>query len=128
MVGHTGDFEATVKAIETLDKCLGRIEVAARQAGMEILITADHGNAEKMREVSTKKVLGQAHTAHTSNLVPLIYVGREATMVASGSLSDVAPTVLKIMGLEPPAEMTGRPLLEWKSSTATVGAKRRASA
>ncbi|MCG3201146.1 MAG: 2,3-bisphosphoglycerate-independent phosphoglycerate mutase [Gammaproteobacteria bacterium] len=119
MVGHTGVFEAAVKAIETLDHCLGRIEEAARAAGMEILITADHGNAEKMREVSTKKVVGQTHTAHTRNPVPLVYIGREATMANDGTLSDIAPTMLSIMGLAPPAEMTGRALVIPKSVTAT---------
>jgi 2,3-bisphosphoglycerate-independent phosphoglycerate mutase len=133
MVGHTGVFEAAVKAVETLDQCLGRIEVAAREAGMEILITADHGNAEKMREVSTKKAIGQTHTAHTSNLVPLVYIGREATMGNEGTLSDIAPTMLSIMGLPPPAEMTGRPLVALKSPPATETAdsgqeRRRASA
>jgi 2,3-bisphosphoglycerate-independent phosphoglycerate mutase len=133
MVGHTGVFEAAVKAVETLDQCLGRIEVAAREAGMEILITADHGNAEKMREVSTKKSIGQTHTAHTSNLVPLVYIGREATMGNEGTLSDIAPTMLSIMGLPPPAEMTGRPLVALKSPPATETAdsgqeRRRASA
>jgi 2,3-bisphosphoglycerate-independent phosphoglycerate mutase len=111
MVGHTGNFEAAVKAIETLDRCLGRVIEAATRAGMELLITADHGNAEKMREVSTKKVLGQAHTAHTSNLVPLLYVGREATMATSGTLEDIAPTMLTLMGLPVPPQMTGQPLV-----------------
>ncbi len=133
MVGHTGVFEAAVKAVETLDQCLGRIEAAARAAGMEILITADHGNAEKMREVSTKKVVGQTYTAHTSNLVPLVYIGREATMANEGTLSDIAPTMLSIMGLPPPVEMTGRPLVALKSPPATETAetgqeRRRASA
>jgi len=123
MVGHTGVFEAAVKAVETLDQCLGRIETAARAAGMEILITADHGNAEKMREVSTKKVVGQTHTAHTSNPVPLVYIGREATMANEGTLSDIAPTMLGIMGLPIPAEMTGRPLVVPRSAMATEPAE-----
>jgi 2,3-bisphosphoglycerate-independent phosphoglycerate mutase len=123
MVGHTGVFEAAVKAVETLDQCLGRIETAARAAGMEILITADHGNAEKMREVSTKKVVGQTHTAHTSNPVPLVYIGREATMANEGTLSDIAPTMLGIMGLPIPAEMTGRPLVIPRSAMATEPAE-----
>ncbi|MEZ5446208.1 MAG: 2,3-bisphosphoglycerate-independent phosphoglycerate mutase [Gammaproteobacteria bacterium] len=123
MVGHTGVFEAAVKAVETLDQCLGRIEPAARAAGMEILITADHGNAEKMRAVSTKKVVGQTHTAHTSNPVPLVYIGREATMANEGTLSDIAPTMLSIMGLAIPAEMTGRPLVILRSAMATEPAE-----
>lgn len=107
MVGHTGDFEATVRCIETLDTCLGRVVEAARAHGTEVLITADHGNAEQMRAGD-----GESHTAHTSNLVPLVYVGRRARTAASGSLCDLAPTMLHLMGIEIPAEMTGRPLLE----------------
>src|SRR5579885_54129 len=118
MVGHTGNFEAAVRAIETLDLCLGRFETAAREAGMEMLITADHGNAEKMREVSTKHVIGQTHTAHTSNKVPLIYVGRPAAMAPGGTLADVAPTLLTIMGLPIPREMTGKPLLRLPAAAA----------
>jgi 2,3-bisphosphoglycerate-independent phosphoglycerate mutase len=108
MVGHTGNFEATVKAIEALDACVGRVVDAVRAAGGELLITADHGNAEQMQNAST----GQAHTAHTSNLVPLIYVGRAAAMEANGTLSDVAPTMLELMGLDQPSEMTGRSLVK----------------
>lgn len=120
MVGHTGVFEATVKAIETIDTCLGRIEAAAKRSGMEILITADHGNAEKMRAVSTKKVLGQAYTAHTSNKVPLLYLGRPATMAISGSLADIAPTLLNLMGLAVPAEMTGHSLVHPQTAAAST--------
>ncbi|MFO1434948.1 MAG: 2,3-bisphosphoglycerate-independent phosphoglycerate mutase [Gammaproteobacteria bacterium] len=128
MVGHTGNFEAAVKAIEALDRCLGRILEATDKAGMEVLITADHGNAEKMREVSTKKVLGQAHTAHTSNLVPLIYVGREARMLGSGTLEDIAPTMLTLMGLPVPPQMTGRSLVKVTATAAgTAAESRRAS-
>ena len=113
MVGHTGNFEATVKAIETIDMCLGRIVAAAQAVGGEILITADHGNAEKMRGVSTKKLRGQPYTAHTSNPVPLIYIGRSAAMRKSGgTLADVAPTMLYLMGLEQPREMTGHSLVQ----------------
>jgi len=111
MVGHTGDFEATVKAIETIDACLGRIERAARAAGMELLITADHGNAEKMRSTGTRKARAQAHTAHTENPVPLIYIGRPARLARSGTLADIAPTLLALMGLERPPQMTGVPLV-----------------
>ncbi len=111
MVGHTGDFEATVKCIETVDKCLERVVAAARKTGMEVLITADHGNAEKMRSVATKQKPGQAHTAHTNNLVPLVYIGREAEVAPNGCLSDIAPTMLSLMALEIPPEMTGRPLI-----------------
>ncbi len=118
MVGHTGNFEATVKAIETIDACLGRIETAARAAGAELLVTADHGNAEKMRGVSTKMTPGQPHTAHTSNVVPLVYVGREADVAPDGTLADIAPTMLAIMGLPIPPQMTGRPLVRPRGSGA----------
>ena len=108
MVGHSGDFAATVAAIEALDGCLGQLETAVRGVGGEMLVTADHGNAEVMRNPET----GQAHTAHTSNPVPFIYVGpRSVTMEGGGALSDVAPTMLALMGLAQPEEMTGRPLV-----------------
>jgi 2,3-bisphosphoglycerate-independent phosphoglycerate mutase len=118
MVGHTGNFEAAVKAIEAIDRCLGRIVGAVQDVGGELLITADHGNAEKMREVSTKTRRGQPYTAHTNNLVPLLYVGRPAEISNNGSLADVAPTMLYLMGLDKPPEMTGQSLvtLEVKSA------------
>jgi 2,3-bisphosphoglycerate-independent phosphoglycerate mutase len=112
MVGHTGNYEATVQAISCLDRCLGRVVVAAQRQGGELLITSDHGNAEKMRGISTKKERGQAHTAHTSNVVPLIYVGRPARMARNGSLADIAPTLLHLMGLGIPPEMTGGNLVK----------------
>jgi 2,3-bisphosphoglycerate-independent phosphoglycerate mutase len=108
MVGHTGNMEATVQAIETLDTCVGRVWEAVRKAGGEMVITADHGNAEQMRGEET----GQPHTAHTCNPVPFLYLGRPAKMAASGALCDVAPTLLRLMELPQPAEMTGRPLVE----------------
>jgi 2,3-bisphosphoglycerate-independent phosphoglycerate mutase len=111
MVGHTGKYEAAVKAIETLDRCLGRILGAALSVGGELLITSDHGNAEKMREVSTKMERGQPHTAHTSNPVPLVYVGRPATLARTGTLADIAPTLLELMDIDKPAEMTGKSLV-----------------
>ena len=112
MVGHTGNFDAAVKAIETIDACLGVIVEAALKVGGEIIITADHGNAEQMRSFITEKVQAQPHTAHTSNLVPFLYIGRPAeTMPRVGALCDVAPTMLYLMGLKPPPEMTGRTLL-----------------
>jgi 2,3-bisphosphoglycerate-independent phosphoglycerate mutase len=107
MVGHTGNFQAAVNAIEVIDQCLGRVFAALRASGGEALITADHGNAEQMRGKQT----GQAHTAHTSNAVPLLYIGRPARML-DGSLSDVAPTMIHLMGLETPTDMTGRSLIE----------------
>jgi 2,3-bisphosphoglycerate-independent phosphoglycerate mutase len=109
MVGHTGDFNATVRAIEAIDACLGRIWAAASAVGGELLITADHGNAEQMRDVAS----GQPHTAHTTNPVPLLYVGRKAEIAVSGrgSLEDVAPTMLYLLGLPRPSEMSGQPLV-----------------
>ena len=107
MVGHTGDLDAAVKAIETLDACLGRVVAAVRAAGGEVLITADHGNAEKMHD----EVTGQPHTAHTLCLVPCVYVGRPAVMASGGSLQDIAPTLLAMMGLPKPSAMTGRSLV-----------------
>ena len=109
MVGHSGNFEATVKAIEYLDICIGRVVDAVQKVGGEILITADHGNAEMMRNDETD----QPHTAHTTNPVPLLYVGRSLKLNPSGgALSDVIPTMLDLMGLEQPAEMTGHSLIE----------------
>jgi 2,3-bisphosphoglycerate-independent phosphoglycerate mutase len=109
MVGHTGIFDAAVEAVEAVDECVGRVveEVLAR--GGAVLLTSDHGNAEKMEDRST----GQHHTAHTSNRVPFILVkdGGMPRLREGGILADVAPTVLELMGLEPPAAMTGRSLL-----------------
>ena len=113
MVGHTGNFEATIKAIETMDACLTRVVDATQKQGGELLITADHGNAEQMRNPET----GQPHTAHTSNPVPLIYIGRPATLQESGALSDVTPTMLYLMGLEIPNEMGGHSLVNLVSDS-----------
>ena len=109
MVGHTGKFDAAVKAIETLDSCLERIVNAQLAAGGELLVTADHGNAEQMWD----GVAEQPHTQHTLSQVPFLYIGRKATIAAAGagSLRDVAPTMLKLMGVEAPAEMTGQCLV-----------------
>ncbi len=108
MVGHTGDFDATVRCIETLDACLGRVIAAAREHGADVLITADHGNAEKMRAAGDDDT---PHTAHTSNLVPLLYAGRAATIAGDGDLADIAPTLLTLLDLDIPAEMTGHALV-----------------
>jgi 2,3-bisphosphoglycerate-independent phosphoglycerate mutase len=108
MVGHTGKFDAAVQAIEALDSCLGRIVEALDNAGGEMLVTADHGNAELMLNVET----GQAYTAHTTNPVPLIYIGRPAQLQEHGALSDIAPTMLYLMNMPLPPEMTGTPLVE----------------
>ena len=107
MVGHTGVFNAAVKACEAVDHCIGRIVSSLEKVGGECLITADHGNAEQMANAET----GQAHTAHTSEPVPFIYVGRDAKVVEGGKLSDVAPTILKLIGMEQPEEMSGKPLM-----------------
>jgi 2,3-bisphosphoglycerate-independent phosphoglycerate mutase len=112
MVGHTGNFKATITAIETIDKCLNRIIDCTQKVGGEIVITADHGNAEQLKAYTTEKIKSQAHTAHTSNLVPLIYIGRPAEFLPdTGSLSDISPTLLNIMGIPQPEEMTGKSLL-----------------
>jgi 2,3-bisphosphoglycerate-independent phosphoglycerate mutase len=108
MVGHSGVYEAAVKAIEVLDECIGRVTDAAEKAGGEVLITADHGNAEQMLDTEND----QPHTAHTTNLVPLIYVGEQAEVLQeNGALCDIAPTLLRMMGLKQPVEMTGRSLI-----------------
>lgn len=107
MVGHTGVFDAAVKACEAVDHSIGRVTEALKKAGGECLITADHGNAEQMVDNNS----GQAHTAHTSEPVPFIYFGRNATPRTGGTLSDVAPTMLHLMGMPQPEEMTGTPIV-----------------
>ena len=108
MVGHTGIFSAAVKAVEVLDQCLGEIIAALNEAGGQCLITADHGNVEKMQNLDT----GQALTSHTIDPVPLIYSGpRNVHFIDGGSLADVAPTMLELLDLAPPTEMTGQSLL-----------------
>ena len=108
MVGHTGNLAATVKAIETIDECVGKIIKAINKVQGVVLITADHGNAEQMVDYKT----GEPHTAHTTNPVPLILVGMEDIKLKEGKLADLAPTMLDIMGLEKPEEMTGETLIE----------------
>lgn len=109
-VGHSGVFEAAVKAVEAVDACLDRVLKALQQAGGEGLITADHGNVEQMFD----KESGQVHTQHTTLPVPLIYVGqRPLTLLENGSLADVAPTLLDLLDLSPPPEMTGRSLVSF---------------
>jgi len=108
MVGHTGVFDAAVQAVETLDACLGRLEAALAGVGGQMLITADHGNVEQMLD----HVSEQAHTAHTSEPVPLVYIGPERiTFTGQGTLADVAPTLLELMHMDIPAEMTGKSLV-----------------
>ncbi len=107
MVGHTGILEAAVKAVETLDECLGKVLQAAEETGTRVLITADHGNIEMMADPSS----GQPHTAHTTDPVPFIVVGENPRVKDGGLLADVAPTVLALLGIEQPAEMTGKSLI-----------------
>ena len=108
MVGHTGNLEATIKALEVLDGCIGRVVEAVEKVGGILLITADHGNAEQMIDYVT----GDPHTAHTTNVVPLVLIGKENVRLKPGRLCDLAPTMLDIMGLEKPEEMTGESLIE----------------
>ena len=109
MVGHTGNFGAALAAAAALDQAIGRIVAALREAGGEMLLSADHGNLEMMRDPAT----GQTHTAHTLGPVPLVYLGRPARLRDDGALKDLAPTVLALMGLPQPAEMTGHSLVEF---------------
>ena len=109
MVGHTGDLAAAIKAVETVDTMLGRLEAALVKVGGTMLVTADHGNVEMMRDETT----GQPHTAHTLNPVPLLLVNPPpgVTGLTDGKLADIAPTLLSLLGLTPPPAMTGRALL-----------------
>ena len=108
MVGHSGDLQAAIRAAEAVDIALGAIEAAVRDARGALVVTADHGNLEMMRD----PVTGQPHTAHTVGPVPLVYVGErgDVALRAGGSLRDVAPTVLDLLGLPKPDAMTGRSL------------------
>jgi 2,3-bisphosphoglycerate-independent phosphoglycerate mutase len=109
MVGHSGKIEPTIHAVETVDSCLGRIYTAIRQRGGAMLITADHGNAEQMIDPAT----GGPQTAHTTNPVPFILIGEDAgryILRPDGALQDISPTVLGILGVEQPKEMTGKDL------------------
>ncbi|WP_020207687.1 2,3-bisphosphoglycerate-independent phosphoglycerate mutase [Gilvimarinus chinensis] len=108
MVGHSGVFEAAVAAVEAVDACVGRVVEATRKAGGEVLITADHGNCEEMFDPES----GQVSTQHSTLPVPLVYISeRKGSIADGGSLADVAPTMLHLMGLEQPAEMNGRNLI-----------------
>jgi len=113
MVGHSGVLAAAVKAVETVDICLARVLATAETAGATVLVTADHGNCELMIDPAT----GGPHTAHTTNPVPFVIVGgRDIAgtkhLRDGGSLRDVGPTILNLLGIEPPKEMTGRDLRE----------------
>ena len=107
MVGHTGSLEAAIKAVETIDECIGKVVEAVEAQEGVLIITADHGNVEQMIDYKT----GEPHTAHTTNPVPLILVGVENVKLKEGRLADLAPTMLDIMNLEKPAEMTGESII-----------------
>ncbi len=109
MVGHSGRLSAAIQAVEAVDHCLGRLSEAVIEAGGALIVTADHGNVEQMSDPET----GQPHTAHTRNKVPVILVNppESTETLADGRLADIAPTVLELMGLELPAEMTGGSLI-----------------
>ena len=107
MVGHTGVMPAAIQAVECVDRCLGEVAAAAEETGYTLLVTADHGNADRMVEPD-----GSTNTAHTTNLVPLVLVGRELPLRAQGRLSDIAPTMLELMHIEPKPAMTGESLIE----------------
>jgi 2,3-bisphosphoglycerate-independent phosphoglycerate mutase len=109
MVGHTGNYDAAVQAVETLDRCLARVEEALHEVHGQALVTADHGNCEQMVDYDA----GQAHTQHTTERVPLVYIGDRVRALdpEGGILADVAPTILDLMALDKPAEMTGHSLV-----------------
>ena len=107
MVGHTGDFDAAVKAVEAVDECLGRVVESIQKMNGVALITADHGNADQMVDNEN----GGAFTAHTTNVVPLVLIGKSDASLKAGRLADLAPTMLDLMGLDKPAEMSGESLL-----------------
>ena len=113
MVGHTGKLEPAQQAVETLDQCLAQLTTAISASGGQMLITADHGNCEMMLDPDSE----QEHTAHTHNVVPLVYVGEQQVQFSpGGTLADVAPTLLNLMHLEVPSEMTGRSLVTIETS------------
>jgi 2,3-bisphosphoglycerate-independent phosphoglycerate mutase len=107
MVGHTGDFEATVKAVETVDKCVGKIKAAVEQVGGFLIVTSDHGNAETMLLDDETSI----NTAHSINPVPFVLFGADVSL-HSGRLADIAPTLLELLGIEQPETMTGQSLVQ----------------
>jgi len=116
MVGHSGDLAAAIKAVEAIDACLGRLAAAIDKTGGCLLITADHGNVEMMRDPQTH----QPHTAHTTNPVPVVLFHPPQGVVglANGRLADIAPTLLAILDLTQPAQMTGQSLLRLRAQAA----------
>jgi 2,3-bisphosphoglycerate-independent phosphoglycerate mutase len=112
MVGHTGSLEAAIRAVQAVDDCLAAVLQAIDATGGELLVTADHGNIEQMAD----PISGQRHTAHTTNPVPLVFHGRPAVIANHGSLRDIAPTMLALLGLAQPEEMTGRCLLDFRAA------------
>jgi 2,3-bisphosphoglycerate-independent phosphoglycerate mutase len=110
MVGHSGSLDATIRAVETVDECLARVVKSAERGNYRLIVTADHGNAEMMIDPET----GGPHTAHTTSPVPFVIIGDESsgTLRDGGALCDVAPTILGMLGIDQPAEMTGKPLGE----------------
>jgi 2,3-bisphosphoglycerate-independent phosphoglycerate mutase len=125
MVGHTGNLDAAIKAVEAVDLCLGRVRDAVQRAGGAMLVTADHGNAETMEDPETH----QPHTAHTLNRVPVVLVNgpAEVRQLRDGRLADIAPTVLSLMRLPQPKEMTGHTLLPTAATSAKTGPEQRAA-
>ena len=107
MVGHTGFFDAAVKAVETVDTCVGRVEDATKKMGGIMLLTADHGNADRMLDTD-----GSPFTAHTTNPVPFAVIGKECRLREGGKLCDISPTIISLLGLEKPEEMTGESLIK----------------
>ena len=107
MVGHTGDLQAAIRAVETVDGCVGDMAELVLAAGGKMIVTADHGNCEMMWDEAAQS----PHTAHTTNLVPVILVGAApGTSLGDGRLADLAPSLLALLGIDQPAAMTGRPL------------------
>jgi len=116
MVGHSGKLAPTIKGVETVDACLGQIYQGLKEHGGSMIITADHGNAEMMVDPAT----GGPHTAHTTNPVPFILIGEDANNYAlrpDGSLRDISPILLSMLGLEQPMQMTGSDLRSLKTSS-----------
>ena len=107
MVAHTGNIDASIVACETIDKCIKKLLKVCKECNIELLITADHGNAEEMMEKNS----GQVKTSHTLNDVPLIYFGNKKIKLKNGELSDIAPTILDLLEISKPSEMTGKSLI-----------------